>query len=80
MEELAMTKFFAMCLVAASATSMTVAVDAQTTQTITVKKNVVKMTHQQCVIERMAHAKTDQAKANAETWCTARGDTVPRKW
>lgn len=75
-----MTKYFAMCLLIVAASSTAATVDAQTTETITVKKRVVKVTHQQCVMERMAHAKTDKARANAERWCANRGDTVPLRW
>jgi hypothetical protein len=75
-----MTKILRICLGAVCAFGLTTLVQAQTTQTITLKKRVVKMTHQQCVIERMAHAKTDKGRANAERWCIARSDTVPRKW
>jgi hypothetical protein len=75
-----MRKLLATCLAAGLALSMTTAVDAQTTQTITVTKKAVKVTHQQCVMMRMSRAKTERARTNAEEWCTKRGDTVPRHW
>ena len=48
--------------------------------TITVKKNVVRVTHEQCVLTRMGRAKSEQARASADAWCVKHGDTIPRKW
>ena len=48
--------------------------------TITMTKKVTKVTHQQCVMMRMAHAKSEASKMKAEEWCRKRGDTVPRGW
>jgi len=57
----------------------TAVASAQNT-TITLTKKVAKVTHQQCVMMRMAHAKTELEQMRAEHWCVRRGDTVPRKW
>jgi len=75
-----MAKLLAMCLVAASAIGITMNAEAQTTQTIMIKQKVVQLTHLQCVMERMAHAKTLKARDNAERWCISRHNTVPRRW
>jgi uncharacterized low-complexity protein len=72
-----MNKFIATGLAAAFALSLAIEADATT---ITVTKNVVKVTHDQCVLTRMGRAKTDEARVNADKWCIKHGDTIPRKW
>jgi len=67
-------------LAAAALLSLAITLHAGTPRTITIKRPVVKMTHLQCVLLRMSRAANERERANADAWCTKRGDTVPRKW